>query len=339
MAAWYRDRCVAQPILVIGYGSVGRRHSRNLQALGEDSLLFLRTLRGQPQDETPPPGRVVTNIDDALAQKPRAAIIATPSSLHLEHAFALARTGCHLFIDKPLAGDDQLERCIELAHVASEHRVITMIGCQFRFHPLLIALKQGLGEGRIGHVISARAEWGSYLPDWHPWEDHRRGYAARADLGGGALLTLIHPIDYLYWLFGSFSRVRAATRTIASLETTVADDWVDVSIDFTSGVIAHAHMDLVQKPEVHGLTVWGDRGRALFDYHRGELTWLAPDKTATVERVPEGFDRNDMFLAEMRSFLASITAGRPSEIPIGDGIETLRIVAAARRDAALGGQT
>ena len=109
-----------------------------------------------------------------------------------------------MFIEKPLA--DSLEHCRELAELAAQRGLTTMMGCQFRFHPLLISLRNQLFEGRLGNVLGARAEWGEYLPDWHPWEDHRKSYSARPELGGGVVLTLIHPLDYLYWLFGRVSR-------------------------------------------------------------------------------------------------------------------------------------
>ena len=95
---------------------------------------------------------------------------------------AAARAGCHLYIEKPLS--HTLDHCRELAEVAGQRRLTTMIGCQFRFHPLLISLRKQLNERRVGEVLGARAEWGEYLPDWHPWEDHRASYSARAELGG-----------------------------------------------------------------------------------------------------------------------------------------------------------
>ena len=62
-------------------------------------------------------------------------------------------------------------------------------------------IKELVEKRTLGKIISVQTECSSYLPDWHPYEDYRKGYAAREDLGGGAVLTQIHEIDYMYWFF------------------------------------------------------------------------------------------------------------------------------------------
>ena len=223
-----------------------------------------------------------------------------------------------------------------------------MIGYQFRFRiHLLIRLRDGLAAGALGPIAGARAEWGEYLPDWHPWEDHRNSYSARADMGGGVVLTLIHPLDYLYWLFGPTDRVHASARSIASLQTPAGEDWAEITINFRSGVVGQVHLDYLQRPAVHRLTVWGDRGRAEWDYHAGTLRWetvAATDQknasaidakpTVTVERVPAGFERNAMFLDEMRHFLNCVESRETPVVPLADGIAVLEIALAAKQSAA-----
>ncbi len=236
-----------------------------------------------------------------------------------------------MFIEKPLS--HTWDRCQELADLVRERNLTTMIGCQFRFHPLLLSLRRQLSAGRIGTVLGARAEWGEYLPGWHPWEDHRQSYSARADLGGGVILTLIHPLDYLYWLFGPVAEVSAQVRTIPSLETSVPDDWADVSLRFNSGVLAQVHLDFVQKPAVHRLQVTGDAGTALWDNHAGTLHWQAPDGSTELERVPADFERNTMFLDEMRHFLDCVRQGRDSDLPLADGMAVLDIALQAKHSA------
>ena len=153
--------------------------------------------------------------------------------------------------------DCDLARCQQLIEIAREQDLVTMVGCQFRFHPLLVALREGLGSGRIGKTIEAHAEWAEYLPGWHPWEDYREGYAAREDLGGGVMLTLIHPIDYLHWLFGKPVEVQAEYGKLVELQTNVPDDWAKLKLRFDQGVSARVHLDFLQQPAVHRLSVTG----------------------------------------------------------------------------------
>jgi predicted dehydrogenase len=350
-------------ILIAGYGSIGRRHVRNLQSLGCSQFVFYRTRRGaMPEESTAGASGSsddkrqngaaaasveVTDLDSAFSYRPQIAVVSNPSAAHIEVALAAARRGCDLFIEKPLS--DSLAGCDELRAIVREKKLVAMIGCQFRFHPLLIQLRQGLQDGKLGIVAGARAEWGEYLPDWHPWEDHRTSYSARADLGGGVILTLIHPLDYMYWLFGPTKRVQATTRPIPSLQTPAGEDWAEITIDFQSGVVGQVHLDYLQRPAVHRLTVWGDRGRAEWDYHAGTLRWethgiessrqttASPQSsTVTLKKTPAGFERNTMFVDEMRYFLDCVKTRQTPAIPLSDGIAVLEMAMAAKRSAASG---
>ena len=322
-----------RPVLVAGLGSIGRRHVRNLQALGVTDFVFYRTRQGTLADDELSAHPTFTDLDEALARKPALAIVANPTASHLSVAQSAAEAGCHLLIEKPLshsrAGVD------ELAAVIARQSLTTLIGCQFRFHPLLAELRRGLAAGRLGRVIGARAEWGEYLPDWHPWEDHRRSYSARSDLGGGVVLTLIHPLDYMYWLFGPVDRVHAETRAIPSLETAAGEDWAEITLRFSSGVVAAVHLDYWQKPAVHTLEVTGEAGSVRWDYHGGTLTWRQASGETT-ESLPEGFERNTMFVDEMRHFLECAAEGRPTDIPLADGIAVLDVALGAKQSAETG---
>ena len=182
-------------ILIAGLGSIGRRHFHNLLALGERDLLLYRTHRSTMPDEELQGFPVETDLGAALAHKPDAVIVSNPTSLHLDVAIPAARAGCCLFLEKPVS--DSMERVHDLQAAVEDSGRQAFVGFQFRFHPGLREAKQLLEQGVIGRVLSVRAHWGAYLPGWHPWEDYRQGYSARSDLGGGVILTLCHPLDYL----------------------------------------------------------------------------------------------------------------------------------------------
>ncbi|REK10847.1 MAG: gfo/Idh/MocA family oxidoreductase [Planctomycetota bacterium] len=330
MSSSSRDSA-SEPVLIAGLGSIGRRHLSNLRALGCRQFIFYRTYQSTLDELDAEDAFSTSDLQEALARRPRIAIIANPTAKHLEVATAAARAGCHLLIEKPVS--HSLQGCRELAEIAERNRLTVLIGCQFRFHPLLISLDAQLRSGRIGTVLGARAEWGEYLPDWHPWEDYRKSYSARADLGGGVVLTLIHPLDYLYWMFGPVGRVQAEIRDVPSLQTAAGDDWAEITLKFDSGVVGQVHLDYVQRPPVHRLWVWGDRGRATWDFHAGSLEWQTPEGEIETERVPEGFERNSMFVDEMQHFLKAIEEGKPSRIPLADGIAVLDIAERAKQSA------
>jgi predicted dehydrogenase len=301
--------------------------------MGYKSFVLYRTHRGTVPDDEVAEWPTFSDLGSALQLRPRIAVVSNPTARHIEVAEAAANAGCDLFIEKPLS--DSTDGCEDLLECVRKRGLVAAVGCQYRFHPLLIRLRNGIRSGRCGEPLGARAEWGEHLPDWHPWEDHRRGYSARSDLGGGVVLTLIHPLDYLYWLFGPVSRVQAVTRSVPSLQTTTDDDWAEIALEFESSVIAQVHLDYWQRPPVHRLTVWGNNGRASLDFHAGVLHWELEGQTAGAEseQMPAGYERNAMFVDEMRSFLASISSRQQPAIPLEDGIAVLKIALQAKHSA------
>jgi predicted dehydrogenase len=316
------------PILVAGFGSAGRRHFRNLRSLGCRDFIFLRSGLGTLDDSEISEFTSTNRLDEALGYRPKAAVIATPTAMHLGIALPAAEAGCDLYIEKPIGHD--LKDVDRLLAVVRERQLVAMLGCQFRFHPLFAELRSMIKRGRLGHIVGVTAEYGDYLPSWHPWEDHRKSYSARPDLGGGAILTLVHPLDYLYLLFGEWRRIQAMVARVPSLGTPAGEDWGDISIEFSNGVLAHVHIDYLQRPAVHRLTVVGDIGRAVCDYTAGELHWWPAQGEPIVRRVDVGFERNSMFLDAMRHFLDCMKHRTEPRVPLADGAAVLRMALQAR---------
>ena len=327
-------------VLIAGLGSIGRRHLRNLLALGERDILLYRTGRSAlPEDELrgfP----VEADLAAALEHHPEAVIVANPTALHLEVAIPAAERGCHLLIEKPLShsldGVERLQRAVR----GGGGQVL--MGFQFRFHPGLQKIKQLLSPepSPIGRSLSVRAHWGEYLPGWHPWEDYRQGYSARADLGGGALLTLCHPLDYLRWFFGEVEALWAFAGRLGDLALDV-EDTAEIGLRFADGVLGSVHLDYNQRPSAHCLEIVGTQGTIHWDnadgaVHVYQFPVGAEGLPSQQIPVPAGFERNDLFLAEMRHFLALTRGEEEPACTLEDGIHALYLSLAARQSAEAG---
>ncbi len=232
-------------IMIAGLGSIGRRHLRNLLALGERDILLYRTQRSTLPDDELAGIPVETDLEAALARQPEAVIVSNPTALHMQVAIPAAQAGCHLLLEKPVA--ESMERIPELEAAVSENGVRVLVGFHFRYHPGLRCIRDLLAAGEIGRPLSVRAHWGEYLPGWHPWEDYRQGYSARLDLGGGVVLTLSHPLDYLRWLFGEVAALWAFTGKNSELELQVEDS-AEIGLRFASGMLGSLHLDYNQRP-------------------------------------------------------------------------------------------
>lgn len=317
----------AQPIVIAGVGSIGRRHMRNLVALGERDVLLHRRRDGGME-----PFPVEPDLDVALEAGPRAVIVSNPTALHMSTALRAARAGAHLLIEKPVA--HTLDRIEELAAIVEAQRLVVLVGYHLRFHPTLRELRNWVVSGALGRVVSVHAHWGEYLPGWHPDEDYRQSYSARRDLGGGALLTLSHPFDYLRWIAGEVESVFAVSDQLSSLDLDV-EDVAQVTVRFTNGALGSVHLDYVQHPPSHYLRITGTRGIALWDAGDGVTRVYDGSRDAwTVHYPPEGFERNHVFLDEMRHFLACIDGLATPECSLADGKRALEIALAAHASAA-----
>jgi predicted dehydrogenase len=194
-------------------------------------------------------------------------------------------------------------------------------------------MKELLNRGVIGKVISARVEAGQYLPDWHPGEDYRKGYAARKALGGGVILTLIHEIDYLSWFLGKPRAVFCFADHLSDLKLDV-EDVAEILIRFRGGAVGEVHLDYIQRTPSRSAQIIGTKGTMRWDYFKGELrVYSAKTKKWIVYRDPKNFDRNMMFLDEMKQFLACVRGKKQTTIPLSEGVASLRTALAAKRSA------
>jgi predicted dehydrogenase len=308
--------------LIAGLGSIGRRHFRNLIALGETDILLYRTNKATLPDDELAGYPVETDLDAALAHKPDAVIISNPTALHMDVALPAARAGCHLFLEKPISHN--LDGVSELVEVAASNGVKTLVGFQFRFHPSFHQIKAWLDAGEIGDPISVRAHWGEWLPGWHPWEDYRAGYAALPELGGGVIRTLCHPLDYLRMLLGETEVVACQTSNVG-LNLPV-EDTAEIALNFANGTLGQVHLNYNQRPARHDMEIVGTRGSIKWDNVDGVAHLYRADSESWETFTPAAdFERNTLFLDQTKNFLAML---RDNEAPIcslHDGMRALEL--------------
>jgi predicted dehydrogenase len=327
-------------IVIVGLGSIGRRHLRNLVALGEKELLLLRTGKSTLPEQDLLAYPTVTDIKAALDWQPAAVVIANPTALHLETAIPFAEAGCSILLEKPIAHNLNQVNQMQQALLRGGGQI--QVGFHFRFHPGLLKLRQLLYENVIGRPLSFRVQWSQYLPDWHPWENFHHSYSARPDLGGGVVLTLCHPLDYMHWLFDQkpdatgIQDIWAFSGMSSDLQIDVEDS-AEIGLRFKNGVIGSIHLDYNGQPPEHQLEIIATQGTLRWDNASGAVSvYQAKNKAWQEFPAPPGFERNDLFLAEMEHFL---TVVRKETLPIcsfEDGLISLKLALAALQSAERG---
>jgi len=318
-------------VLILGTGSIGLRHCRNLVGLGQDVLAW----DADPtrlQEATAAGAAPAASLDDALSAGSRAVLVCTPPASHVELAHRALAAGAHLFVEKPIA--HSTAPVPELIAEATRRRRLLAVGLNLRFLPSLRRVKTLLEDKRVGRILSVRAEFGSYLPDWRPGRDYRDNYAVRAALGGGILLDAIHEFDYLGWLFGEVLEIWCAAAHVSDLAGDT-EDVAETTLRFDSGALGQVHLDYLRRAYRRTLQVIGEAGVIEWDYPTHTVTVHSPDAPTEAIAIGDG-DTNAMYLEEMRHFLACIGG---AERPLVDGREalrSLRLVEAAKRSAAEG---
>jgi predicted dehydrogenase len=313
---------MTKKILICGVGSIGERHVRNLLTLGYENLILYRTKNlsfRTIKQEFP----LFTSLSEALEEKPDVAFICNPTHLHLETAITCAKSGCHLFIEKPLTHD--LSQVKTLNTVLEMQNKQAMVGYMMRFHPCLKKMQEWISSGKIGKIVYARTQWGEYLPDWHPWEDYRQSYAANKNIGGGPALTLSHEIDMMLWLFGKVRNVKGLMNHNSSLEID-AEHAVDLLIQFENGITANIHLDYIQKPPARNTEIIGDQGKIYFDYYQNEIRAIfsLEGQEQEVYKAPEDFDRNQLFIDELKYFFECLQKREPFSSNVNNAVEVVK---------------
>ncbi len=331
---------MVRPVLLIGSGSIGRRHLANLRdAVPGAAVTLLRRPDAGPLDPAVAAAvdRVTDRMDDALQPLPELAVVAGPASTHVAHALALADAGVPMLIEKPLSVD--LEGCHELAAMCRANAVPVVVGYTLRHHPGFIELQGVLGSGAVGRPLFLRAEVGQYLPDWRPGVDYRTTVTASRSLGGGPLLELSHELDLARALLGTPVSVSAQLARVGDLEIDT-EDTADLVLRHQSGqagrvAVSSIHLDILQRPSQRMLRLTGTDGTLQLDLVAGTLVRIATDGNAAAVPFPALIDRNELYRAELADLLAAID-GRTPRVGLDDGIATMEIIDAARRSDAAG---
>jgi predicted dehydrogenase len=316
--------------LVVGCGSIGTRHVENLQELGVGDLtVFDKSDERMAAVVEEHDVTAVESLDEGLAAEPTFVVVCVPTSYHVPVAREAAEQGCHLFVEKPLS--HTMAGVGELTETATEAGLVTLVGCNLRFHPALQKIRSLLADEAIGAVTAARLEFGSYLPEWHPDEDYRTMYSARRNLGGGVVLDHIHEIDYARWLLGPVETVSCFTGQQSHLEIET-EDTAGMLLRFKNGSIGQLHLDYVQREYSRGCQIIGDEGTIRWDWGSHEVRWYAAtDETTHRQPLSDDWTFDQTYLDEMRHFLECIETDERTRCPLSEGKASLRVALAGKQ--------
>ncbi len=334
-------------ILMVGLGSIGQRHVRNIRRLFGDEVEVCAFRVRKLQQTFSDTMQIIEGIDvekqyniycyddyeTALGDNPDVVFITNVTSRHMDYAIKAAEAGCDLFIEKPLS--DSMDSVYRLDAIVHQNGNIVCLGYQNRFNPCIKKLKEILNNKILGKIISVETCFGERVTTMHRYEDYRQTYMARKDLGGGCLLNLqIHDIDYLQWIFGMPKEVNGFLGFGSALGTDVEENAVlQYNADGLGyDIMITSRSDFFQYPPVHSCIVVGENGRVEIDLNSASMQMYVDDEDVVVYVYPD-FQRNDMFIEELKVFMDCIKKREVPESSLADGINGLKIVEAAKKSA------
>jgi len=313
---------VSPTVLVLGAGSIGRRHAANLLELGADVTLF-----DPDADRAASVPGVRPAVGDLDALPPfEGVVVASPTSLHADQAaWALPRSGSVL-VEKPLVATE--DEAAPLLHGLDQ----VMVGYNLRLVDGVRRFVELVHGGRLGHPLSYRLWFGSWLPDWRPAVDYRGTYSAQHRLGGGILLDAIHELDLLVWLAGDgdFEVAGAVVDRVGPLEID-CEDTVRAVLRHRSGTPAEVSLDYLARRYRRGIEVIGTEATGRLDWCSASI---AVATAAGEDRTEVSLDPAAAYREEAARFLAFVSGTRPPPVGGAEGLASV-VLADRIRAAAL----
>lgn len=315
-------------IAIIGCGSAGQRHARNLAHLGYTfNAVDPRPERAAAVADLNRGGREYTDLADCLADSNlRGVVVSSPPTFHVSQAIEAARAGLPVLLEKPLSTDR--EECRQLLDQLAAMPVPVLLGYTWRWWQPLQHVRTLLQNDAIGAIRHVRCSLAAHLADWHPWEDYRDFFMAHQALGGGALLDESHWIDLMIWFFGMPVEVSARIDHLSDIAID-SDDNVDMILIYDRMRIT-LHLDLFARPHEKTIRFVGEQGTLLWTAEPNRILCARTPDYEWQETVFRG-ERNDMFVAEAQEFLQVIEGNREPSCGVADGARVLEVIEAARK--------
>lgn len=289
-------------ILVIGAGSIGERHIGNLLNMGYQNIHVFRQ-RNLPFRNISNSAIIVhTNWSSIPKENILFAIICTPTNQHLEQTLMCLEAGFHVLVEKPLSHSN--EHLEQLIAAVNKYDKLVQVAYMMRFHPHMVQIKNMIENNQYGKLHTIRTHWGSYLPDWHPYEDYKTSYAANKNMGGGVALTLSHDLDLVNWLADSQIQTVAKKFGFSSNLNIDVESVADFQISYQNDITAQVHLNYLEQIPQRRYTFIFEDATVEAEYFSASIT-IHHKGIKHVDTIPE-FDRNDLFKSELSHFISNI---------------------------------
>lgn len=324
-------------ILFLGLGSIGQRHLINARKIFHKAKFFalrkknknivIKNVKIEKRVNLSKYYKFQTcnSLKDAKRIKPTITFICNPSSFHLRDAKTFAKTGSHLFIEKPLLGNNHEIK--KLVNILKSKSLNSMVGFQLRFHPAVILTKKIINQKKYGRIKTAYFENLTHLPSHHPYEDYSKGYAARKNLGGGSLSSLIHEVDLIAYFFSTPHRLVSKKFNSKIIKSDTDDNLFSI-MEFKknkSKFLVNLNLSFTHVFEKREFRILFEKSLLVCDLIKNEINIYSNKTKKKIFSKNYKFQRNKLFLDEIRNFKQSITNKKENFLSVKNNQDTSRL--------------
>lgn len=299
-------------VLFIGFGSIARRHIRNLKSLLPDLLItVLRSGKGKgiPKEFEEFIYKVCLT-EDELDTSYDAIFITNLTSLHYESLRKYHDFSDAFFIEKPvfLTGNEDVS-------IFDEVFKKYYVACPLRYTNAVCWIKENIDFSR---VHSMRVISSSYLPDWRLGTDYRTTYSAHKSMGGGVSIDLIHEWDYISYLIGFPETIHSIIRKKSNLE--IDSDDIAVYIAEYPDKIVEVHLDYIGRRSIRRVELFADDDTVVADLIDQKIEWLVSGGKLSLKE-----DRDSYQKKELEHFLRIVSGKETSDNGLNEACRVLRL--------------
>lgn len=299
-------------ILIIGLGSIGKKHAAIIKALQPNAEIF--ALRSNKSAEEYDGIQNIFSYKKIDEFKIDFAIISNPTSEHTQTILQLLDFRIPLFIEKPIDISLDIQ---DLIDSINEQGIITYIACNLRFLDCIKFVKEQIATKQVKKINEVNVYCGSYLPDWRPSLDYRKVYSAISELGGGVHLDLIHELDYLYWFFNMPKQINRFHKSQSSIKI-ASIDYSNYILEY-DGFCANVILNYYRRDPKRTLEL-------VFENETWNIDLLANTVTCKNKIIFSSKQKiSDTYIDQMKYFIDCATKGSKSDNTITEAYNVLKI--------------
>ena len=310
---------VKKRFVVVGAGSIGKRHARLLNERDDIDVEIVEPNPGALETALEEVGdvRTYSSFDEMLKTKPEMVLIATPHTLHCEQTVAALESGADVLCEKPMS--DSLDDAKKMKAAADRTGKVLDIGFSQHFNPPMKRLKQIIDDGTLGKVMHLHARIGTY----YTLMCSKSRYQAEHE--GALIFDYAHQPDSFFWMLGvAPKRVYAAAMQAGNLKLSANPNIVSMICEYEAPLIATIHLNYVQYPQRAEYEAVGDKASVIADLCNGKIRIykIGSDEIIEEQVSPE---RDNLYRAEHQAFTDAVDGKREPETSAAAGIVSTAI--------------